>query len=150
MPLQLRDTLHWCESGGRVVFLDVEADRYFCLSAPASEAFLRLAAGRAQPKDTEDLQALIARGMLVETLVEGGIKVPPSIEDPTGDFLGGPFGDLRALSMLRTISSELCWAWALRTRPFHQVLEDVQRYRARRIRQGRSPHGRHLEPTQEA
>ena len=37
MPLQLRGNVHWCDSGGRAVFLDVEADRYFCLPAAANE-----------------------------------------------------------------------------------------------------------------
>jgi hypothetical protein len=125
MSLTLRNNLHWCDSGGRVVFLDVTADRYFCLSEPANQAFLRLAAGIAQAGDSELLQRLIASGVLIEAGEEGRIKSPPRIEEPTCDVAPDPACGVRPSHVLRALVSELRSTWELRTRPFATVLEKV-------------------------
>jgi hypothetical protein len=126
MSLKLRDNLHWCDSGGRAVFLDVVADRYFCLSEPANQAFLRLAAGITRPEDSALLQRLVAHGMLIETGEDWRIMSPPSIEEPTSDFLDDAMLSVDPVRVLRALVSEVRAMWSLRAKPFHEVIGAVQ------------------------
>jgi hypothetical protein len=67
MHLALRNGISFCCVDGRLLFLDVIADRYFCLSAPAEKCFLGIVGTGGRVADREDaLDALISRGMLVE------------------------------------------------------------------------------------
>lgn len=45
MPHALRPGLSWCEIANHILFLDLPADRYFCLSGTAAGAFLAAAQG---------------------------------------------------------------------------------------------------------
>lgn len=126
MPLQLRDNLHWCNCEGRAVFLDTRADRYFCLPQAANGAFLRLAALSMQSGDVERLHVLVERGMLIDAGPHACITSPALIEPPTHDFLEEPIQRAAFLSILRAFASELRAACALRTKPFHQVIEAVR------------------------
>ena len=126
MPLRLRDNLHWCNCEGRAVFLDTRADRYFCLPQAANGAFLRLAARSMQSGDVERLHLLVERGMLVEAGPHACIESPALVEPPTHDLLEEPLPRARPLSILRAFASELRAACALRTRPFHQVVEAIR------------------------
>jgi hypothetical protein len=123
VSFQLRDNLHWCDCEGRAVFLDMEADRYFCLPKAANEAFLRLAAASSQSGDSEALQPLLARGLLTEAGGQTSIPPPPLIEAPIRDFTEQPVLRPSALSILRALAAELSTARALRTRPFQAVVE---------------------------
>lgn len=64
MGYMLRPGLTYCETSGRLVFLDAAADRYFCLSADAESTFRDLAAGRLAAVLPA---ALLGTGLLVET-----------------------------------------------------------------------------------
>ena len=127
MPVQLRDDLHWCDCDGRAVFLDLRADRYFCLPKLANDAFLRLAAQQAEPGDSEKMQFLFQRGLLIETCESASMKTPPTIEAPTHDFLGEPFPRIRPVHIIRALAEELRVAWLLRTKPLLRILEAVER-----------------------
>jgi hypothetical protein len=132
MPLQLRDHLHWCNCEGRVVFLDTQADRYFCLPEAANEAFLRLATGTLQDGDAERLHMLVERGVLIETSEPARLRSPAQNEAPTHDFLEEPIQRAAPLRILRALASELSAAWALRKKPFHKVIDAVRNGQARR------------------
>ena len=126
-----RDNLHWCNCDGRAVFLDTRADRYFCLPQEANGAFLRMAALSMQSGDVERLQLLVKRGMLIEAGPQASIESAALIEPPTHDFLEEPIQGAEPVSILRAFASELRAGWALRTRPFHQVVEAVRNGRPR-------------------
>ncbi|MEO8454065.1 MAG: lasso peptide biosynthesis B2 protein [Sphingomicrobium sp.] len=126
MALQLRDNLHWCDCDGRAVFLDVQADRYFCLPQTANDAFRRLAAGATQPEDIERLHALAASGMLIEAGAGVAVPPPPRIDPPTGDFVEDPKPRAGLLSIARALASELRGASLLRTKRFHAVIAAAQ------------------------
>lgn len=133
MPLQLRDDVHWCDCAGRAVFLDVEADRYFCLPAAANDAFLRLAKGKPEPGDPERLRMLVARGILVEDGASA-IRRPPVIEAADRDLADEPSASPDLSSIFRALVSELRAARLLRTRPFSRVLEAIERNGSRNRR----------------
>lgn len=140
MPWSLRDDLYWCDCDGRAVFLDLKADRYFCLPRESNAAFLRVALNQPEPGDCERLRLLVGGGLLVEGDAPTAIQLPVSIERPRIDFPGGPRSRPRAIPVMRAIACELRIAWLLRRRPFHQVIESV-----RRSTPGASfaPHGQH-------
>jgi hypothetical protein len=123
MPLCLRDQVHWCNCEGRAVFLDIRADRYFCLPKTSNDAFLRLAARRMQPSDKDLLDALVARGLLIETKWNGGIQPAPMIDTPTHDLADERRHSAPILWILRSLAAELGAAWRLRTRGFEDAIE---------------------------
>lgn len=122
MPLRLRDDLHWCESAGRIILLDVASDRYFCLPSDARPAFLALAGGQADPQDVECLAMLTERGLLVENGSPEPLQKPALIEQPSRDFLDYPVPRSTAVPTLRALAWECRAAWQLRTRPFSEVI----------------------------
>jgi transglutaminase superfamily protein len=134
MPLQLRDDLHWCDCGGRVVFLDTWADRYFCLPQTANDAFLRTAAQRSRTGDEAQLQMLMKHGMLIENDARANIPPPPQIEVPTRDLFEEPALHASRTLILRALLAELGAAWALRQKSFHMVIEAARLPRSTRSR----------------
>jgi hypothetical protein len=65
MAFELAPGISFCDPGGRHVFLDLAADRYFCLSDAAEETFARLVDGA--PLDVADhsrLSILETQGLL--------------------------------------------------------------------------------------
>ena len=123
MSLQLRDDLHWCDCAGRAVFLDTQADRYFCLPKASNEAFLRLAERTTREADQELLHRLVAKGVLVEAEAGAPFRLPPAIAAPTHDMVEEPVRARTLRWMLRALVAEFRAARALRTRPFHDLIE---------------------------
>ena len=122
MPLRLRDNVHWCDCAGRAVFLDLEEDRYFCLSTSANDAFLRVANKQMQSGDAERLHAMVARGVLIETSAESVIQRPPSIERPTCDHPAAPPGEVGLVDLLQAFAAELRAVTLLRRKPLRQAI----------------------------
>lgn len=122
----LRDGLHWCDCGGRAVFLDLRADRYFCLPREANAAFLRAVCNERLPQDSERLDLLVRRGLLGRGDAHAGIQSPATIEEPQSDFLSDQDGRASLLDIIRAISSELRITWLLRRRTLHEVIERVR------------------------
>jgi hypothetical protein len=122
MSLRLRSDLHWCDCAGRAVFLDVRADRYFCLPQAVNNAFLILAAARGEAADDSRLRMLIERGLLVETTSPQPLEPAPTIERATRDFAGGLTPGRGPVALTRAFASEVCAAWLVRTCAFQQVI----------------------------
>lgn len=126
MPFHLRDKVHWCISDGRVVFLDIQADRYFCLPAAANDAFLRLAAGQSQARDCAPLQMLVSRGILVEDGMPAAIKRAPLVEAAERDVADNACRS-SVLYFVQEFVSELVAARMLRTRTFAEIIATIER-----------------------
>ncbi len=86
-------------------------------------AFLRAAAQELRKEDTEQLNLLIARGILIEGSTGTAIPPPPLIEIPTHDLSDEPISGARWICLLQALGSEARMAWMLRTRPFQAVLD---------------------------
>jgi hypothetical protein len=122
MQLALRTGISFCCVNGRLLFLDVIADRYFCLSAPAEKCFLALVETGGRVADHEDaLDTLVSRGMLVEAPTPVPLKpctLPPL---PGESVLDQPLprGNLRqavgALGRLTAVQLRLKIAGLART-----------------------------------
>ncbi|MDC7810149.1 lasso peptide biosynthesis B2 protein [Sphingomonas koreensis] len=66
MGFGLRAGVSYCEVAGRLLFLDVRRDRYFCLSEASEAAFRRVAQGaEAAAPDAAALAGMIGDGLLV-------------------------------------------------------------------------------------
>ena len=65
MGFTLRNGISFCRVGDRIIFLDIETDRYFCLSRSAEHSFRALADGGIPPPDDAHVQGLLARGLLM-------------------------------------------------------------------------------------
>ena len=132
MALRLRDDLHWCKSGAKIVFLDLERGRYFSLPQAPSDAFLRLVGGTEQPTDQRLFEILIRRGMLVEDEDCSSIQSPPSIDPPMCDYHFEPFPRAKLIDLIRELASELRSAWALRRQAIRKVIRSAQYRPSRR------------------
>jgi hypothetical protein len=141
MPWRLREDLYWCDCSGRAVFLDLKADKYFCLPQGANAAFLRAARNEAEARDSERLDPLVRRGLLAEGDGRTGIQSPAAIEEPKSDFLSDRDGRASLLDIIRAISSELRTAWWLRRRPLHEVIERARGRRPKLSFVERHEHG---------
>ncbi|HZU52218.1 MAG TPA: lasso peptide biosynthesis B2 protein [Sphingomicrobium sp.] len=122
MPLRLRDNLCWCNCDGRIVFLDIALDRYFCLGEEANLAFLRFASGTMDTGDAAKLEPLVARGVLIDALGPR-LPNPPLIDSPEKDYLPEPLRRARLRSVVRALASELRSAFMLRTMAFQKVID---------------------------
>lgn len=131
MGFQLRDNVHWCDCAGRAVFLDIEADRYFCLPSEANEAFLRLAAGDTRRRDAERVGVLVSRGILVDGGPTAAIAPPAVSEKVDGDLLDEPHSAPALLSVLEELIGELRAVRLLRTRTFSEMIQMVRRNASR-------------------
>lgn len=122
MLFTLRNGVSFCRVDGRLLFLDVIADRYFCLSAPAEKCFLGLVEAGGRVADREDaLDALISRGLLVEAPTPVPLRpctLPPLPEESVLDQ-PLPRGSLRqavgALGRLTAVQLRLKIAGLART-----------------------------------
>lgn len=129
MTLQLRDHIHWCECAGRIVFLDIDADRYFCLPPSANPAFVAMAMGQADVPEHERLQMLTDRGFLVSSARPDGFQQPAVIERPARDFLGDTVPRSRVVPLLGALWWECRAALQLRTRTLSEVIARAARRR---------------------
>jgi len=112
------------------VFLDTQADKYFCLPRQANDAFLRLSRNAA-PGYGKDLQPLLARGLLIEAGDDGNLQAAARIERPKQDWLRGPAGRVRPIAIFAAIASELRVAKHLRSTTLQQVLDHSRALRVR-------------------
>lgn len=122
MTFRLRDNLYWCNCGGQVVFLDVEADRYFALSDIAGQAFLSVAEDGTQADNETLLGSLISRGLLVDDPDRRGVRPPQAIRAATGDLLLEQHPGAALPDIVRAFASEFRAALLLWRKPLHQVL----------------------------
>lgn len=120
--LRLRDDLVWCECAGRIIFLDILADRYFCLPAHARQSFLALAAGNPDRHHAQHLTMLMERGLLVAGRPGESFPPPAQVDQPTRDILVDPAPRSGLLPVLRAFAWEQRTAWQLGTRSFSDVI----------------------------
>jgi len=112
----LRDELYFCVANGRLVFLDLVADRYFCVHYDTEDAFLRLTHGGRHTAGNEDaLSPLLSNGLLLRgkgrpirsvTIEPGSRSFRPDRDDAISrlDFIDGIIAQVWAAQRLKTLS----------------------------------------------
>lgn len=110
MGFELREGIWYCRIGERAIFLDVIADRYFCLASKTERSFLEwLSKGCSALAIDEHISGLIRRGLLVETPAAAGpqaCEAPPPCASSLLDRTLAPAGFRRVGGAL----SRLCLA----------------------------------------
>lgn len=117
----LREDLSFCEAGDRLVFLDVESDRYLCLP-PSLEATLVAYLSSESPTDL-DVTELVARNILVNR-PPGARSTRQAAETPKRSAMemaahGRP---VRVIEALEIFTIVLHTRLKLKLRPFREVL----------------------------
>lgn len=94
MSLRLRDGVSWCLCAGRAVFLDLERDRFFCLSPDRDAAFRSWAQG-VEPGAAPAFEQLCQSGLLVPDANGGQLPAPATLIEATCDLAIDPRGKAR-------------------------------------------------------
>lgn len=89
MPYALKPGVSFCRVSDRMMFLDIEADRYFCLSPTAEQSFARLIDGVPIVAEDEAILANLARhGPLTDGSHGGPIVSCPATAATRSDLPG--------------------------------------------------------------
>ncbi|MEC3947746.1 lasso peptide biosynthesis B2 protein [Sphingobium sp. HWE2-09] len=138
MGYRMREGLAYCIAGGRSIFLDVEADRYFGLQHDWDLAFQALvAAGSTGPQ----LSALVNAGILVEAEIEAEFTAPVIVAANQEMVSGALKPSLRLIA--KFVVAQIRAASALRTKALAEVLQGIdQRAAATKDAAGDGPEPR--------
>ncbi|TCU51838.1 transglutaminase superfamily protein [Novosphingobium sp. PhB57] len=122
MGYALRRDLTYCEVSDRLVFLDLAADRYFCLSPGLEAGFRAIAAGYADTSPTEETRALLLAGLISETPAPTDARPCASPNPVHRSLLDAPTGTARPLT-IGLLTGGIAFArMALRIGRFHQTI----------------------------
>lgn len=135
MKLRLRDGISFCWIERRAVFLDLDADRYFCLPADANSAFEALV--MQEGVDDASLQALvplIARGALIAADVSCPPIRPTWVPSATTSLLDNDSARARPLGIAQAVAARLFTTAQLSGRPLASIIATI-----RRAKHGLSP-----------
>jgi hypothetical protein len=134
MGWRLPEDLHWCVADGRIVFLDLAADRYFCLSERAEAAFARWAASTPNAEDDERMHVLANQGLLVGDERATSLARRAAIEPACRDFMSGPNASPRLTDVLAAIASQLRSGAMLSLMGLGKAASALQTRSVRRVR----------------
>lgn len=130
MPLCLRPGISFCRVGDRLIFLDIVADRYFCLSADAENSFVQLTAGADKPAP-DGVAHLVAQGLLIER--PDGVAPAPCIppDDPEGSLLDGPLPRVGLLPVMTALHAIGIARLRVKALGLNAVLAAIERRKGR-------------------
>jgi hypothetical protein len=121
MGLVLRSGISFCDAGGRLLFLDVVADRYFCLADATERAFRSMTDGRDHP-DRDALAGLLRSGMLIET-ADATTPIPfGAVCAPTASLLDAQLPRCGVLPRAAALSTLALTRLSLRRSTLHAIL----------------------------
>lgn len=128
--LTIRDDLYYCVANQRAVFLDLAANRYFCLPKKSDTAFQELLAGAPEPDaGNEEIDSLIHSGILRTDCACGPtpsnvplIAIPKSSIDAAG---GG-----QALSIVEALLHRRSAAQFVSTNSLRQIVDRIRMNRS--------------------
>jgi hypothetical protein len=131
MGYMLRNGLSFCETGGRILFLDIDRDRYFCLTQQSEAGFRRMVADEATAgADALMIKRLVSDGLLVAAPAGARPTACPPARRPARSLLDvpGQAGTGAVASALARLGTANL---ALRMLPLHRVLARL-RHRKRK------------------
>ena len=145
MDLMLRKGLSFCETGGRILFLDIVRDRYFCLAERSEFAFRRLAFGEPMSAtDAAALQRLVSDGLLLEGPPGQRPAACPPVRRPDHSLLdeaGQPRPGASLSALVRLGISNL----AVKVLPLRVILARLKRRKTMFARSDGAPNGAAVE-----
>lgn len=120
MGYRIREGLAFCITGGRSIFLDIEADRYFGLQHDWDLAFQALVTdGSTGPQ----LSALVNAGILVEAEIQAEFTAPVIVAANQEMVPGALKPSLRLIA--KFVVAQIRAASALRTKALGEILQGI-------------------------
>ncbi|HZF43649.1 MAG TPA: lasso peptide biosynthesis B2 protein [Sphingomonadaceae bacterium] len=127
MTFALRPGITLCETGGSIIFLDVDRNRYFGLAGQAEQSFRALAAAqRPSAADHAALLALVRQGVLVNCADAAPPCAWPAGPSPARSLLDVP-GNATASAVVGAFAQLAASRLMLKTRPFGALLATLKR-----------------------
>jgi hypothetical protein len=132
MHYRLRDGLSCCQVDGSLVFLDLDADRYFRLSRPLEATVISCLRGERRPE--ADVRSLVQRNILIPSPEQIPQERTPAIALPVRSALEhapapAPVHALMMLDVAATVCSTRLW---LKIRPLSHIVAALAAYRHRK------------------
>ncbi len=122
MRFHLKSGVHFCQVGDRPIFLDLRADRYFCLSDRAAAEFMALIGTEDAGQSDLDPQSFLLRSGLIAPSSNGRINACRSLDVSQASALDGDssppswrdrFTALTALAVAGTQLRTRGMAWSI-------------------------------------
>lgn len=130
MGIALRCGVSFCEVSGRLIFLDIVADRYFALEPEAERAFRDVAGGRSPAAADGQLAGLMRRGLL-SVAPDGDLPRPCAASaTPALSLLDQALPQASAMSVLGATYAVLHTRLKLRVRGLATVVRQVAQQKA--------------------
>ncbi len=129
--LALRPGVSLCEASGRLIFLDLHADRYFALEAAPEAAVRALLAGQPERADRDQLDRLLAGGLLHVARENEGLRPCPAISQPSTSLLDQMLPKVSIAPLLGAARDLLHARLRLAARGIAAVLDHVSAAKAR-------------------
>ena len=122
MGYRLRRDLTYCEVSDRLVFLDLAADRYFCLSPRMEAGFRAIVAEQVEVMASDEAQSIMSTGLLVEIPEATSAMACLLPNEVQGSLLDVPTKGARPLT-IGLLAGGIAFArLALRAGRFHQTI----------------------------
>lgn len=132
MHYRLRDGLSCCQVDGSLVFLDLDADRYFRLSRPLEMAIISCLRG--EETFEADIRNLVQRNILIPTPEQVRREAATAIATPARSAIEHAPAPvfLHALAMLDVAATICSTRMQLKVRPLHRIVAALAAYRHRK------------------
>lgn len=130
MAFRLREGVHYCVANGDLAFLDLKADRYFCLPKDQERILADwFDRGASAPCPTA-LEPLVARGLIVGA-VESCQPSPVRVGAASSDLAAPPGGSV--IGQISAVLSRRSAVRELRTKPVSAIIASVRAAKAQAI-----------------
>jgi len=121
---RLRDGLSFCRLDRRSIFLDLPADRYFCLSAPLDEAFSALI-------DSDDIaperRAVLLQAGILTTCRDNVRPMPCGLAAPAPTAIPDRGNTASFIAMMSALAARAIWHSRVRRRPLATNIYRLER-----------------------
>ncbi len=131
MAYTLKPGISFCHVAGRTIFLDLRADRYFCLASDAERSFGRLAAASSRAEDMRILEGLTHQGILRAGDTGSVLQPCPAVTEVRASLLDAAPMPVRPLQTLLAGMALLRAPLRLRLFGLHAAIARVQARKAR-------------------
>jgi hypothetical protein len=133
---RLRDGLSFCRIGERSLFLDLVADRYFCLSAPLGRAFSALC--EAEATDPALASILVEMGIIIASH-DAPSPSPCASRSWMATGKSDPDARPSIASIAMALARRTLWSRRVRRRPLAQNVHYLERQKQKDARTGPPP-----------
>jgi len=134
----IRDGLDYCVADGRTVFLDLEADRYFCLPIEIDDAFQAWVAAGCKPHLPDETHTALSAAGIIEQTERWATKRPCRSTTPSKSIRSERAERPEFGTVAEVVASEFVCRWATRSGRLSYVIRKVRAERETKPRHPRN------------